>query len=142
MRKFTVAALACLCAVLAITPATASFDPHFSVIAKTKSGRAVDGGFAFREKLLDPARPVNKVGYDNGVCKVISQTAARCRVIFHLDGEISGSGTIRASGVFNRGTDERININGGSGDFEGAAGKVIVDDFPGRGQLISFDVVR
>ena len=71
MRKFIVAAaLAVLGAVLLTAPASASFDHHFSVLAKTIAFRpAGEHAFRFRERLYDPHNRHDRVGRDRATCR-------------------------------------------------------------------------
>jgi hypothetical protein len=126
LRKFIGAVVvAALAAGLLALPATASFDPHFSVIAKQTSGHQVGHNkFRFQDKLLDPRDRSDKVGRDWGVCK-FRHHAIKCRVLVHLNGEIGGFGNISAAGDIAR-HDRRVNVVGGTHDFNGVAGKVIV----------------
>lgn len=126
-----------------VAPALAAFDPHFEVVSKAKNAHETSDGLAFYEKLIDPAKPANKVGFDRGICKPTGPRTAFCRVVYHLGGEIGGHGTIRAGGVVGAG-DNRLNVNGGSGAFDGAAGKVLLTRSDlGRGYGVQhFDLVR
>ena len=128
MHKLTLTAvLATALAGVLIAPATAAFDSQFDVISKLKNGRVTDAGYVFYEKLVDPANPKDKVGSDAGVCRQTGPKSAYCRVTYTLGGEIGGHGTIRAAGHLNAAKgDHRIEITGGSGAFDGAAGKVLL----------------
>src|SRR4051794_30219106 len=100
MRKLMVSAvfLVALSASLA-APALASFDPNFKVVTKAIHQHELsNGGTAFYEKLIDPHRTQNKVGYDHGFCKPAGPVAAFCKATFHLDGEIGGHGDITVAG--------------------------------------------
>ena len=132
MRKLigAVAAAALAVGLLAI-PASASFDPHFSVIAKQTSGHTVGHNkFRFEDKLLDPRNRHDKVGRDWGRCK-FRHHRIKCRVLVHLNGEIGGFGNISAAGDISR-HDHRVNVVGGTHDFNGVAGKVIVQSLHQR----------
>jgi hypothetical protein len=124
MRKLVLTITTVAAAGFLATTALAAFDPHFHVVSKTRSAHEVNGGFAFHNVLVDPRDPDNKVGYQDGVCKPNEDGTTFCRHVFHFSGEIGGHGEIRASGKLSE-TDLRINVNGGNGAFEGAAGKVL-----------------
>ncbi len=142
MRLHLIAATAVVAAAAIATPAMASFDPHFRVLSKNRSAHEVPGGVRFHNVLVDPQDPGNKVGYQDGVCKP-QDDGAFCRYAFHLSGEIGGHGDIRSSGTVSEG-DLRVNVNGGNGAFEGAAGKVIqhVSRLNERWGVWHFDLVR
>src|SRR6188768_1573916 len=54
-------------AVVLAVPAQGSFDPHFKVVTETVHHHGVGhGGDAFYEKVIDPRRPQNKVGWVKG----------------------------------------------------------------------------
>jgi hypothetical protein len=139
MRKFVLAGIiATLGAGMLAIPASASFDRHFSVIEKGVSEERVgENAFRFKNKLLQPHNRDNHVGRDKVICRVASQRAIRCHAVVHLNGEIGGFGDIRVRGNIGRG-DNRLNVVGGTGDFNGVGGKVLL-----RGQnRVHFDLVR
>ena len=142
MRKFMVAGiLAALGLALLATPASASFDHHFRVFEKL-SFHEIDNGFRYRGKLFDPQNRHNRVGRDHGRCK-FRHNAGRCRGTSHLNGEIGGFGDIKYRGNLRRG-DTRLNVVGGSGDFNGVAGKSVFRDLnkSGTKEIVKFDLVR
>jgi hypothetical protein len=140
MRKFIVAA-----AVVAVgggliaTPASA-FDHHFSVLAKTISSREHGGTDRFRDKLLDPRNRHDRVGHARGVCR-FGHGRAKCHAVLHLNGEIGGFGDIRVSGDFER-HDRRLNVVGGTNDFNGVAGKMLLHTVSRHIDKLHFDLVR
>jgi hypothetical protein len=121
---FGVAALA--------TPASASFDHHFSVLSKSTSQSRNGNVSRFRDKLLDPRNRDNRVGSDRGRCE-FRQRAQKL--------EIGGNGHIRIRGDLEP-HDNRLNVVGGDGDFDGAAGKVLLHDVNRRVDRLHFDLVR
>lgn len=143
MRKSVLAGvIATLGVAMLATPASASFDRHFSVIEKEVSVEPVgEHGFAFKSKLLQPHNRANRVGRDQGVCREAPHRRVRCRALVHLNGEIGGFGDIRVRGDFGRG-DNRVNVVGGTGDFNGVAGKVLIHDLSRRASKLHFDLVR
>jgi hypothetical protein len=125
MRKsMLVVALAVLGSALLASSASA-FDHHFTVLSKTTSGHRSGNTFRFKDKLLDPNNRSVKVGRDRGRCTVKGHNhhVVKCRAVAHLNGKIGGFGDIRVHGDFTR-HDNRLNVVGGSGQFDGVAGKM------------------
>jgi hypothetical protein len=126
MRKFMLAGVfAALAVVLLAVSASASFDRHFSVIARTTSVQRVgEHAFRFKDKLFQVQNRHNRVGRAHGRCREISRRKVRCRGVVHLNGEVGGFGDILVNG--DRGPhDRRANVVGGTGDFNGVAGKLL-----------------
>jgi hypothetical protein len=143
MRKLIVVGVlaAVAIAVLAV-PAFASFDRHFSVISKEVSFQRTQQGFAFKDKLLDPRNRQDRVGRDRGRCRVREEARKiRCHAVVHLNGKIGGFGEIRLSGDIGRG-DRRINVVGGTADFNGVAGKMLIRSVGRTADRLHFDLVR
>jgi hypothetical protein len=130
LRKFIGAvAVAALAVGLTAIPASATFDSHFSVIAKQTSGHNVGRHeFRFQEKLLNPRDRDDKVGRDWVDCKFKPNIKKlRCRALAHFNGQIGGFGNIRVSGdIRPPHGNRRLNVVGGTHDFTGVAGKVLV----------------
>ena len=144
MRKFVLAGvIATLGVAMLAIPASASFDRHFSVISKEVSGEPVgENGFRSKDKLLQPHNRDNRVGRDKATCRAApDRRKIRCHAVVHLNGEIGGFGDIRVRGDFGRG-DNRLNVVGGTGDFNGVAGKMLVHDLSRRASKLHFDLVR
>jgi hypothetical protein len=124
MRKLLLlAALAALGTMLIATPASASFDPHFTVrghgFKLTKVGHH---RLKFHVKLRKHG---TRVGTGHGRCHELNRSAARCHIHYHLNGKVGGRGVVKAVGRFGKGR-ERFNVTGGTGDFDGVAGKIIL----------------
>ena len=136
------ATLAALGVALFAVPASASFDRHFRVYEKAVFHETANG-FRFKGKLFDPGNRHNRVGRDHGVCKVRPHNALKCRGTYHFNGEIGGFGDIKVKGNLH-GDDFRLNVVGGSGDFNGVAGKEVFRNLNRRGtkSLDKFDLVR
>jgi hypothetical protein len=145
MRKLTVAAtLAALGLALLPIPASASFDHHFTVLEKDVfNPNPNETAFRFRGKLFDPRNRHDRVGRDRGLCKIRPHNSLLCRGTSHLNGEIGGFGDIKTRGDIRRG-DLRLNVVGGSGDFEGVAGKMVFENLNKSGSktLDHFALVR
>jgi len=143
MRKLILAAvLAALCTAMLAVPASASFDHHFSVIAKQVSAeRLGQHAFGFKDKLLQPGNRSNRVGRDKGKCREASHHKLRCHAVVHLNGEIAGFGDIRVAGNIGR-RDNRVNVVGGTDDFNGVGGKMLIHSLSGDTDKLHFDLVR
>ena len=143
MRKFIGAgAIAALSLALLASTASASFDPHFSVIAKQTSGHQGQSSFRFKDRLFNPANLHDRVGRDWGRCKFRHHVRKiRCRALAHLNGDIGGFGDIRVRGTLGH-HDNRLNVVGGTHDFRGVAGKVTVHTIHGNTDRLHFALVR
>jgi hypothetical protein len=98
--------------------------------------------FRFKGKLFDPRNRHDRVGRDHGLCK-IRHKALRCRGTTHFNGEIGGFGDIKVRGDLEA-HDNRLNVVGGSGDFNGVAGKLLFRylNRSGTKSMDRFDLVR
>ena len=124
MRKLIVTgAIATLGVGLLVTSASASFYHHFRVVEKARFHQVRNGkAFRFKARLFDPRNRHDRVGRDHGLCRIRPHETLRCRGTYHLNGEIGGFGDIKVRGNI-RPHDNRLNVVGGSGDFNGVAGK-------------------
>ena len=135
-------ALAALGAALLVTPASASFDHHFNVIAKeTSAKRTGPNTFRFKDKLFDPQHRRDQVGRDRVRCKFTTPQRARCRAHVHLNGKMGGFGNIRARGKIGP-NDNQLKVFRGTDDFHGVAGKVLFHDLNRNTQRLHFDLRR
>jgi hypothetical protein len=145
MRKLIVTGvIAALGIALFAIPASASFDHHFKVFEKASfNPTSNEQAFRFKGKLFDPQNRHDRVGRDHGRCKVRPHEALRCRGTYHLNGEIGGFGDINVRGNL-RPDENRLNVVGGSGDFNGVAGKLVFRYLNNRGtkSIDKFDLVR
>ena len=146
MRRLIVAGvLSALGSAALAVPAFASFDSHFTVVEKARfHANSNETAFTIRGGLFDPRNRDDRVGRDRGLCKVRpSQELLKCRGKMHFNGEIGGFGTIRYRGNV-RPHHERLNVTGGSGDFNGVAGKWVFTNLNRTGEksLIRFSLVR
>jgi hypothetical protein len=124
MRKLLLlAALAALGTMLIAVPASASFDSHFTVRGHHFKLRQV-GKHRIEFKVKLRHRGV-RAGNAHGRCHDLSKTEAKCHIHYHLNGSVGGEGVIKAVGRFGKGR-ERFDVVGGTGDFNGVAGKVIL----------------
>jgi hypothetical protein len=145
MRKVILAGvLATLGSAALAVPASASFDHHFTVLEKARFHvLSNEEAFTIRGGLFDPANRADRVGSDHGRCKIRPHGVLRCRGVMHLNGEIGGSGDIKYRGNVRR-DDSRLNVTGGSGDFNGVAGKWVFENLnrSGTKSLNAFSLVR
>jgi hypothetical protein len=126
MRKLLLlGALAALGTMLVATPASASFDSHFTVRGHHFKLKPInDHALKFTVELRKSGA---RVGHAHGKCHDLSKRQAICHIHYHFNGRVGGKGTISARGRFGKGR-ERFNVTGGSGDFNGVAGKIILTD--------------
>ena len=138
MRLFIVSALAAAIAVAVFAvPASADFQSHFSVIAKTDSSHGTPDGFVFRDNLFNPRNRHDYVGHDKVRCH---RAKIACKAHFDLHGD-GRHGSLNARGDFGR-NDAKLIVVGGKGDFNGVAGKIIVHSSRGRSARLSFHLVK
>ena len=83
----------------------------------------------------------NNVGRDKGICRDTSHRSLRCHAVVHLNGEIGGFGDIKVAGDLER-HDNRLNVVGGTDDFNGVAGKVLLHTLSRNTDQLHFDLVR
>jgi hypothetical protein len=141
MRKLLAAAtLAALGVALLAIPASASFDHHFTVWEKASFHQTSTGVIDFKGKLFKP-RSHDRVGRDHGTCKPKPNDVTECRTTAHLNGEIGGFGDIKFKGNLSE-HDNRVNVIGGSDDFNGVAGKVLLTNVHGTTTAYHFALVR
>jgi hypothetical protein len=136
--------LAALGSAALAVPASASFDHHFTVLEKARFHvLSNERAFTIRGGLYEPLNHNDRVGSDHGRCKIRPNNALRCRGVMHLNGEIGGSGGIKYRGNIRK-HDFRVNVTGGSGDFNGVAGKVVFQNLNKEGSktLNTFSLVR
>lgn len=124
MRKLLLlGALAALGTMLIATPASASFDTHFTVRGHDFKLRQVSKHrIEFRVKLRKHG---SRVGTGKGRCHDLNRHQSKCHIDYMLNGKVGGRGHIHAVGMFGRGS-ERFNVVGGTRDFDGVAGKVLL----------------
>jgi hypothetical protein len=126
MRKLLLlGALAALGTMLIATPASASFDTHFTVRGHDFTPRDVGHHrLKFRVKLRKHGA---RVGTAKGRCHEVSRRQAKCHIDYMLNGKVGGRGHVHAVGQFGRGQ-ERFNVTGGTRQFDGVAGKVLLSN--------------
>jgi hypothetical protein len=126
MKRFAFLALAAGMVCLSITvTASARVDHHFSV--DIKGSESAFGGdrdrFHFHAPLAATFNRDNQVGNLRFHCRTANDKL-RCAGIVHLNGDVGGLGALFIRGNLGK-NDDRLNITGGTGDFEGAAGKIV-----------------
>jgi hypothetical protein len=123
MRKLLpLAALAALAATALIaTPASASFDSHFTVRGHDYKEHSIGSHrISFSQKLRKHGE---RVGTATGRCHHLRRES-KCHVNYFLNGKVGGRGHIHAFGRYGKGLD-RFNVSGGTAAFDGVAGKII-----------------
>jgi hypothetical protein len=117
-------------------------ETRFTLLEVTTSQRRVGHGFVSRAKLFIPGTH-DLVGHDivaGQPCQ--SRRCIKIRALAHINGE----GDLKIRGRVRRGASSRANrrflIIGGTGEFNGAAGKVIVASLNTRRTLLHFDFVQ
>ena len=111
--------------VAVVIPASASFDSHFAVISETVQSHETDDGFRFQRSPLPDRQPEQPDRARSWRLRSRSHRKFKCKVLVHLNGEVGGFGDLRINGNFGRG-DNRLNVTGGTGDFAGVGGKVVL----------------
>ena len=102
------------------SPASA-FDHHFSVVAKSIAFHPVgEHAFRFGDRLYDPDNRHDGVGRDRAKCRERRPHSFKCHAVVLLNGEIGGSGKIKLAGDIGGG-DNKVNVAGGTDDFNGVA---------------------
>jgi hypothetical protein len=139
MRKLAItSALAAIVATsLVASPAGARTETRFDVYAiGVAIHRGPDGRISFRDRLVEPANHRERVGHDKVACRFLRRGTSHCRAVF-----VFRNGTVKANGLIG-GRHPRLPVVGGTRAFNGAAGKVIVQNLKRRNSLISFDLVQ
>ena len=138
MRRLLITGVVTAATLAAVAlPASASFDSHFAVISETVRSDRTDDGFRFKEHLFQIDNPSNRIGRDKGICAERAHRKFKCKVLVHLNGEVGGFGDLRINGNFGPG-DDRLNVTGGTGDFAGVGGKVVLSE---GATVLSFSLV-
>ena len=139
MRKLILAALlAALGAALLATSASA-FEHHFVVKMHYLSSQATGhGGFVRKDKLVNFYHHQIRVGRDRWKCQVVKGHTGHlgCKGLIHRNAEKGGPGSIRVRGDIHH-NDSRLDVLGGTRQFDGVAGKVTW-----KGVRLYFDLVR
>jgi hypothetical protein len=125
MRKLTLVATALAMVLVFAIPASARVDHHFSV--DIRGSESQFGGnrdrFHFHAPLAATFNRDNQVGNLRFHCRN-NNDKLRCAGVVHLNGDVGGFGALFVRGNLGN-NDSRLNITGGTGDFEGAAGKIV-----------------
>lgn len=118
-------------------------ETQFTVFDHTfASQRTSSGGFVFRDVLTEPNDRDDVVGHLRGVGTGCGQGCFEIKALVHIFDE----GYLKVRGKFLRNRPSRQNnrliIVGGSGAYNGAAGKVRVHGLGGSNSLLTFDFVQ
>jgi hypothetical protein len=136
MRRFIPLALvAALALSLLAVPAMARIDHHFSTRARNAEFNGTREAYRLRVQLFAGFNQDDQVGNLRLRCHQGGGVKDRCAGLIHLNGEQGGFGFITVRGNLGHG-DMRLNVTGGTDDFDGVAGKVT-----GHGRFIHFDLV-
>ena len=141
MRKLIVVGVlaAVAIAVLAV-PAFASFDRHQRDL-EGSLGTSHPERVRVQGQAPRPTQPPG-VGRVRGKCRIRQEARKiRCHAVVHLNGKIGGFGDIRLSGDLGPG-DRRVNVVGGTADFNGVAGKMLIRSLGRNTDKLHFDLVR
>jgi hypothetical protein len=113
------------------------------VLAKQIAFRpAGENAFRFRERLYDPHNRHDRVGRDKARCRVLTRHHFHCHAVVFLNGEIGGQGKLKIAGDAGGG-DHRLNVIGGTDDFDGVGGKFVFHHVRGTNlEKYHFDLVR
>jgi hypothetical protein len=125
-----VAALAVLAAAVFSASAGARTESRFSVVADPTHGHAHANAFHLRGRLRDPGDLDDIVGHFRATFK----RGGHFRGIFNF-----GNGKLKANGDQAR---HRVPVVGGSGVWNGAAGKLKVHNLSHNRALLTFVVVQ
>jgi hypothetical protein len=125
MRKLTLIATALAMVLVVAIPASARVDHHFSVdIAGSESEfHGNEDTFRLHAPLVATFNHDNQVGNLRIHCRNKNHKL-RCAGYLHLNGDVGGDGFIYVRGNLGN-NDSRLNITGGTGSFDGAAGKIV-----------------
>ncbi len=123
-RFIAAMAIAALGVALSASPAIA-FDQHFRVHVRN-SFHQHHHVLHFTGRLFNPrpGRHHERVGRSHGRCGELRHRL-RCHFVFRLNGRIGGRGHIKARGGLSH-RDNKVHVVGGSGGFNGVAGKLFV----------------
>jgi hypothetical protein len=118
-------------------PASARIDHHFSadIAGKQTVVHGERDRFRLRAPLVATFNRFNQVGRLQIHCHT-SNDKLRCAGIVHLNGDVGGEGFLYVRGNLGR-NDNRLNVTGGTDDFDGAAGKIV-----GPKNRLHFDLTR
>jgi len=125
-----VTALAVLAAAVFTGSAGARTESRFSVIADPTHGHAHANAFHLRGRLREPGDRDDIVGHFRATFK----RGGHIRAIFNF-----GNGKLKANGDQAR---HRVPIVGGSGVWNGSAGKLLIRDLRHGRALLTFVVVQ
>jgi hypothetical protein len=138
MRRLTLVAIAAVTAIaMLVIPASARIDHHFSADIRVSEGtfHGDRDSFRLRAPLEATFNHDNQVGRLQIHCN-FSGRKGRCSGIVHLNGDVGGEGFLYVRGNLGHG-DNRLNVTGGTDDFDGAAGKIV-----GPKNRLHFHLVR
>jgi hypothetical protein len=136
MRRFVpVVLVAALALLLVAIPASARIDHHFSTLTRNVAFTGDRDRFHLNAQLFAGFNQNDQVGHLRLRCHSVASGKSRCAGFAKLNGEQGGFGFMALRGNIGHG-DMRLNVTGGTDDFDGVAGKVT-----GHGRFLHFDLV-
>src|SRR6266516_6772532 len=117
-RVFLLVSLAAVAIAAIAASASAQTATKFSVVAVNKSSQRSGHSIIVRQRLLQPGNLSNQVGH-----ATVKITPRHRRVRIRGVGVFRGEGSLKVRGTEGPG-DNRLPIIGGTGEFNGAAGKL------------------
>lgn len=129
--------LTVLAAAAIVATATALQATKLRVVTHHEHARRIAHGFIVRGQLVDAANRRNRVGRFEATFRPLGHHRVRIRAVAVFD----RIGSLKAKGVEGPG-DNRLPIIGGTGAFNGAAGKLITRNIRNDHTLLTFVFVQ
>jgi hypothetical protein len=139
MRKLMLAAALAVLGTALLATSASAIEHHFVVKMKYTSSHTIGHrAFVRKDRLVNFYHRQIRVGRDRWKCHTVKGHTGhlRCKGLIHLNREKGGPGYIRVRGDIEH-KDDRLEVRGGSRQFDGAAGKV-----SWKGVRLYFDLVR
>jgi opacity protein-like surface antigen len=141
MRRIIPAVLAAALASAVLAAPAVAFDHHFSVLAKHTRQSGDRHNFTIKQHLYNIRNQSQHVGDSRLDCRTKHAGKLECQGVVDLDGQVGGRGRLKINGDIERG-DNKINVVGGTRNFNGVAGKLTFHSRHGNRQRLSFDLIR
>jgi hypothetical protein len=141
MRRFIPAALIAAVASFAVAAPASAFDHHFSVLGKHIRQTGTRHNFTIKERLYNLRNHRDRVGDAKFDCKTKHAGKLACQGVVELNGDVGGRGRLKVNGDIEPG-ESKVNVVGGTRNFNGVAGKLTFHPRHGNKQRLSFDLVR
>ena len=121
---------------LVAATAAAQSATRFSIVTLTKSSHPSGHNIIVRSQLVEPAERSEVIGHGLARFTPLARNRVRARIVFHF-----ADGSLTVKGVFGP-TDNRLNIIGGTGRWNGAGGEVRLHNAGPGAERYTFTVVR